>query len=235
MYYIMRSEIDRIWLSTIPHPFVPHHCNSPHFLLILFTTEITSGPLCIAQHLFQCPKLSFMSLITPTIYSASSSHSTPVWLRKRKRKGNRLLLPLGCSYRHVDWLPYFVLFCFVLFCFVFLFLYKSVNAVPHYYRLFSFLYSGCITKSVSNTSRKLILPFYSAVVRPQMKFCVQIWLPSTRKALTDWRESSGRSLGWSVAVTNLQKETETVSFIQPGEAKTKRGHNCSLPLRKVGL
>lgn len=117
----------------------------------------------------------------------------------------------------------------------FLFLCKSVNAVPHYYRLFIFLCSGCITKSVANTSRKLIFRLYSALVRPPMKFSVQIWLPSTRKALTDWRESSGRSLGWSVAGANLQKEPETVSFIQPEETKAKRGHNCSLPLCKVGL
>lgn len=47
-----------------------------------------------------------MSLIALTVYSASSSHSSPVWLRKRK--GNSLLLPPGCSNTHVDWLPYFV-------------------------------------------------------------------------------------------------------------------------------
>jgi len=99
----------------------------------------------------------------------------------------------------------------------------------------SVLCSGYITKSVASTSRRSILPLYSAVLRSQLKFCVQIWLPSRKKALADWRESSGMSLEWSVAGTNPRKETKTDSFIQPGEIKAKRGHNCSLPLRKVGL
>ena len=40
---------------------------------------------------------------------------------------------------------------------------------------------GCIKRSAVRRAREVILPLYSALVRPELEYCLQMWNPQYRR------------------------------------------------------
>ena len=87
----------------------------------------------------------------------------------------------------------------------------------------------CVKRSMVSRSREMILPLYSAVLRPHLEYCIQMWIPQYRRDIDLLECIQRRATKMVHRMEHLPyKDRQRAGVVQLGEEKALREPDSGL-------